>query len=99
VREGEEGEGDPEIEEKVGVERVAVLCGVDGQVPEAVGGRDGLGRLHGLIVECRMGLGLCLANDVKEELVDAGVVGELGVESGGEESALADEGGTVVARG
>ncbi len=50
VREGEEGEGDPEIEEEVGVECVAVLGGVDGQVPEAVGGRDGLGCLHGLIV-------------------------------------------------
>ena len=39
VREGEEGEGDPEVEEEVGVEGGAVRGGVDGQVPEAwVGG-------------------------------------------------------------
>jgi hypothetical protein len=31
-----------------------------------------------------------LADDVEEELMDAGVVGELGVEGGGEKAALAD---------
>ena len=51
VREGEEAEGDPEIEEEMGVEGVAVLRCVDGQIPEAVGWRDGLQGLHGLIVE------------------------------------------------
>ena len=49
VRESEEGEGDPEIEEEMGVESVAVRGGVGRQVPEAVSGRS----LHGLIVEGR----------------------------------------------
>jgi hypothetical protein len=49
VCEGYEAEGDPEIEEEMGVERVAVKRGVGGQVPEAVRG----GCLHGLIVEGR----------------------------------------------
>ena len=40
VREREEREGDPEIEQQVGVEGVAVRGGVDGQVPEAVRGRN-----------------------------------------------------------
>ena len=43
--------------------------------------------------------GWLLADDVEEELVDAGVVGELGVEGGGEDVAGADEGGVAVAGG
>ena len=40
----------------------------------------------------------CLgADDVEEELVDAAVVGELGVEGGGEDVAGADEDGDAVA--
>ena len=35
VREREEGEGDPEIQQQVRVERLAVLRSVGGQVPEA----------------------------------------------------------------
>ena len=40
-----------------------------------------------------------LADHIEEELVDAGVVGELGVEGGGEDVAGADEGGEAVAGG
>jgi hypothetical protein len=42
---------------------------------------------------------LLTADDVKEELVDAGVGGEFGVEGGGEQAALADEGRGTVAGG
>ena len=82
VREGEESEGEPKVEEEVGVEGVAVLGGVAGQVPEV---RVGL-RGPGLIVVGR----LCVADDVQEELMDAQVVAELGMEGGGEEMTVAD---------
>jgi hypothetical protein len=51
VGESEEGERDPEIEEEMLVECGAVKSGVDGQVPEAVRGRDGWRSLHRSIVE------------------------------------------------
>jgi hypothetical protein len=51
VSEGEESESDPKIEEEMLVERGAVKSGVDGQVPEAVRGRDGWRSLHRSIVE------------------------------------------------
>jgi hypothetical protein len=50
VREREESEGDPEIEEEMCVECRAVEGRVGGQVPEAVGGRVWRG-LHEVIVE------------------------------------------------
>ena len=111
----------------MGVECVAVCGGVDGQVPEAVRGRDWRGSCMVVIVVgcsealsrqrrwpegCERGRStkracgsasgyalrfaqddsisgrqlLCfVADDVEEELVDAGVFGEFGVEGGGEE--------------
>ena len=52
VREGEEAEGNPEIEEKVCVESAAVPGAVHGQVPEAKSWRDRLRGGHEVIVVC-----------------------------------------------
>ena len=52
VREGEEAEGNPEIEEEVCVESAAVPGAVHGQVPEAKSWRDRLRGGHEVIVVC-----------------------------------------------
>ena len=62
VRQGEEGEGDPEVEEKVVVERGAVSAGVGGQEPRwgeqkrGVAGRARLaGERHTSRISCLSG--------------------------------------------
>lgn len=65
---------------------VSCYCGVDGDLPQ----EGELSRLH---------LALVFADEVEEELVDAGVVAQLGVEGGGKEVAFADEDGVGVASG
>ena len=50
-------------------------------------------------VECELALCFVFADQVEEELVDAGIVAEFGVEGSGEEVVLSDEDCIVVAGG